>query len=94
MKAVPKSGVHNPLKNNERYLQFGEISRLAGEALSDPNIAEFFVQTIQKTVPKSHAQAMGEVKVTADFLKNFAGDNVRFLARSFGVPGDHYGQMR
>ena len=27
MKAVPKSGVHNPLKNNERYLQYGEISR-------------------------------------------------------------------
>mmetsp|Transcript_33130 Transcript_33130/g.76345 ORF Transcript_33130/g.76345 Transcript_33130/m.76345 type:complete len:413 (-) Transcript_33130:62-1300(-) len=44
-------------------------------------------------VPKSHAQAMGEVKITAAFLKNFAGDNVRFLARSFGVPGDHYGQM-
>ena len=36
---------------------------------------------------------MGEVKVTADFLKNFGGDNVRFLARSFGVPGDHYGQF-
>ena len=28
MKSVPKSGVHNPLKNVERYLQFGEISRL------------------------------------------------------------------
>ena len=27
LKSVPKSGVHNPLKNNERYLQFGEISR-------------------------------------------------------------------
>ena len=24
---VPKSGVHNPLKNVERYLMFGEISR-------------------------------------------------------------------
>ena len=36
---------------------------------------------------------MGEVKVTADFLNNFGGDNVRFLARSFGVPGDHYGQF-
>jgi 1-pyrroline-5-carboxylate dehydrogenase len=93
MKNVPKSGVHNPLKNVERYLQFGEISRKAGEALSDPTIAEFFIQTIQKTVPKSHAQAAGEVKVTADFLKNFGGDNVRFLARSFGVPGDHYGQF-
>jgi 1-pyrroline-5-carboxylate dehydrogenase len=34
-----------------------------------------------------------QVKVTADFLNNFAGDNVRRLAQSFGVPGDHYGQM-
>eukprot|EP01082_Thalassiosira_pseudonana_P005456 g5040.t1 g5040 contig18:503112-504608(+) len=78
---------------SERYVQFGEISRKAGEALSDPQTAEFFAQSIIKTVPKSHAQAMGEVKVTADFLKNFGGDNVRFLARSFGVPGDHYGQF-
>ncbi|KAL3769542.1 hypothetical protein ACHAWO_011055 [Cyclotella atomus] len=93
LRGVPKSGVHNPLKNVERYLMFGEISRKAGEALSDPTIAQFFVDTIQKTVPKSHAQAMGEVKVTADFLKNFGGDNVRFLAKSFGVPGDHYGQF-
>ena len=46
-----------------------------------------------KCVPKSHAQAYGEVKVTAAFLHNFAGDNVRRLAQSFGVPGDHYGQM-
>lgn len=27
MKAVTKSGVHNPLKNVERYLMYGEISR-------------------------------------------------------------------
>ena len=33
------------------------------------------------------------MKVTSAFLTNFAGDNVRFLARSFGVPGDHYGQQ-
>jgi 1-pyrroline-5-carboxylate dehydrogenase len=26
-------------------------------------------------------------------LNNFGGDNVRRLAKSFGVPGDHYGQM-
>ena len=30
--------------------------------------------------------------MTAAFLHNFAGDNVRFLAKSFAVPGDHYGQ--
>ena len=27
LRSVPKSGVHNPLKNCERYLQYGEISR-------------------------------------------------------------------
>ena len=27
MKAVTKSGVHNPLKNVQRYLMYGEISR-------------------------------------------------------------------
>jgi 1-pyrroline-5-carboxylate dehydrogenase len=46
-----------------------------------------------KCVPKSHGQASGEVRVTAAFLNNFAGDNVRRLAQSFGVPGDYYGQM-
>ena len=58
-----------------------------------PEICEFFARSIQKCVPKSHAQAMGEVQVTAAFLNNFGGDNVRRLAQSFGVPGDHYGQM-
>ena len=27
MQSVPKSGVHNPLKNVERYLMYGDISR-------------------------------------------------------------------
>lgn len=93
LRKCPKSGLHNPLKNPERYVQYGEITRRAGDALTQPEIAEFFVQAIQKCVPKSHAQALGEVKVTAAFLNNFAGDNVRRLAQSFGVPGDHGGQM-
>ncbi len=38
-------------------------------------------------------QAMGEVTVCATFLDNFSGDNVRYLARSFGVAGDHNGQV-
>lgn len=58
-----------------------------------PEIQEFFIRAIQKCVPKSHTQAKGEVMVTASFLNNFGGDNVRRLAKSFGVPGDHYGQM-
>ncbi len=58
-----------------------------------PDIQEFFTHSIMKCVPKSYAQAEGEVKVTAAFLNNFGGDNVRFLARSFGNPGDHLGQQ-
>lgn len=93
MKAVTKSGVHNPLKNVQRYLMYGEISRRAGQALSEPDVQEFFTRSIMKCVPKSYAQAKGEVSVTAAFLNNFSGDNVRFLSRSFGVPGDHVGQQ-
>jgi len=93
LQAVPKSGVHNPLKNVERYLLYGDISRKAGEQLLRPNVQEFFTQCIMKCSPKSHAQAKGEVLVTAAFLNNFGGDNVRFLARSFGNPGDHFGQQ-
>ena len=33
-----------------------------------------------------------QVRITRQFLDNFTGDNVRYLARSFGVPGDHLGQ--
>lgn len=28
LQKVPKSGVHNPLKNPERYVEYGEVSRL------------------------------------------------------------------
>lgn len=93
LRSCPKSGLHNPLKNPHRYVEYGEISRKAGNALSQPDVADFFARSIQVCVPKSYAQAMGEVKVTADFLNNFGGDNVRRLAKSFGVSGDHYGQM-
>jgi len=58
-----------------------------------PDVADFFADAIMKCVPKSKGQALGEVKVTASFLNNFAGDNVRRLAKSFGVAGDYYGQM-
>jgi len=90
---VTKSGVHNPLKNVQRYLMYGEISGMVGQALGEPEVEEFFINCIMKCVPKSYAQAKGEVAVTAAFLNNFGGDNVRFLARSFGNPGDHVGQQ-
>jgi 1-pyrroline-5-carboxylate dehydrogenase len=92
-KEVPKYGVHNPLKNPERYVQWGEICHKAGHELSKPEVLDFFAHTIARVMPKSYYQAWYETKVTADFLKNFAGDNARFNAGGFNVPGDHTGQV-
>ena len=43
-------------------------------------------------MPKSDVQSKGELTVTRKFFENFAGDNARFLFRSFNVSGDHDGQ--
>lgn len=88
----PKYGMHNPIHNVQRYLQYGAISFKAAQMLAQPEVEHFFARLIQRTSPKSYGQAQGEVVVTRKFLENFTGDNVRFLAKSFGVPGDHAGQ--
>ncbi|KVH98740.1 Aldehyde dehydrogenase, conserved site-containing protein [Cynara cardunculus var. scolymus] len=89
----PKHGMHNPFKSPERYLLYGDISSKAGHMLSLPEVSDFFAKLIQRVAPKSYQQALGEVYVTGKFLENFSGDQVRFLARSFGVPGNHLGQQ-
>ena len=88
-----KSGLHNPLKNPQRYLKYGDISAQAAAKMRDPEVMNFFAKLIQRVAPKSDSQALGEVAVTQKFIENFGGDQVRFLARSFAVPGDHPGQM-
>ena len=90
--SCPKSGLHNPFKAPERYLKYGEVSAKLAEEMRKPAVEEFFARLIQRVAPKSHAQALAEVVVTRKFLENFAGDNVRFLARGFSVSGDHLGQ--
>ncbi|XP_031487376.1 probable aldehyde dehydrogenase isoform X1 [Nymphaea colorata] len=89
----PKYGLHNPLRSQERYLLFGDISAKAASRLADPEVAHFFTRLIQRVSPKSYKQALAEVQVTQKFLENFSGDQVRFLARSFTVPGNHLGQQ-
>ncbi|KAL6175537.1 hypothetical protein ACLB2K_052176 [Fragaria x ananassa] len=89
----PKHGLHNPFKSPERYLKYGDISAKAATMLSLPKVADFFTRLIQRVAPKSYQQAYGEVYVTQKFLENFSGDQVRFLARSFTVPGNHLGQQ-
>ncbi|KAG4932762.1 hypothetical protein JHK87_046764 [Glycine soja] len=93
LSSCPKHGAHNPFKAPERYLMFGEISAKAAHMLSLPKVLDFFTRLIQRVSPKSYQQAFGEVYVTQKFLENFCGDQVRFLARSFAVPGNHLGQQ-
>jgi 1-pyrroline-5-carboxylate dehydrogenase len=71
----------------------GEVNRRVVEAMQDPEVFKFFVRLVQRTCPKSYAQAEGEIKVMVDFFKNFCGDNVRYLANGTRSPGDHYGQF-
>ncbi|KAM7471388.1 hypothetical protein LguiA_009571 [Lonicera macranthoides] len=75
------------------YLMYGDISAKAAYMLSLPEVSDFFTRLIQRVAPKSYQQALGEVYVTRKFLENFSGDQVRFLARSFAVPGNHLGQQ-
>ncbi|KAI8543426.1 hypothetical protein RHMOL_Rhmol08G0216900 [Rhododendron molle] len=89
----PKHGLHNPFKEPERYLMLGDVSVNAAHMLSQPKVFDFFTRLIQRVSPKSYQQALGEVFVTRKFLENFCGDQVRFLARSFAVPGNHLGQQ-
>lgn len=89
----PKHGLHNPFKAPERYLMLGDVSTRAAHMLSLPKVSDFFTRLIQRVAPKSYNQALGEVFVTQKFLENFSGDQVRFLARSFAVPGNYLGQQ-
>ena len=93
LNSCTKSGLHNPFKSPERYVKYGSVSAKAACMLAEPEVEDFFVKLIQRVAPKSDFQARGEVRVTQKFLENFGGDQVRFLARSFQVPGDHAGQM-
>lgn len=93
LKLCPRSGLHNPFKNVERYTLYGQICRRVAEALHQEEIFDHFVKLIQRVFPKSDIQAQAEMKVCRAFFENFAGDNVRFLARGFTNPGDHEGQQ-
>ncbi len=90
--SCPKSGLHNPFKNTERYVLLGKVCARAAASLAEPAIEEFFVRLVQRVMPKSRQQCVNEVIVTRVFLENFSGDGVRFLGRGFSNPGDRTGQ--
>ena len=92
LKSCPKYGLHNPFLNPDRYVMLGRVCARAAALLAQPEVEDYFVRLIQRVMPKSRAQSLGEVVVTRVFLENFAGDGVRFLGRGFSNPGDHNGQ--
>ena len=92
MAGCPRSGLHNPLKNPERYTMIGEVMVKAAAELGKPEVTEYFASLIQRLVPKSMPQCRGEPVVTRKWMENYGSDQVRYLARSFGIPGDFAGQ--
>jgi 1-pyrroline-5-carboxylate dehydrogenase len=53
LRQCPKSGLHNPFKNKERYLMLGEVCRKVVECMQDKKVWDFFIEAIQRTCPKS-----------------------------------------
>eukprot|EP00434_Breviolum_minutum_P024381 symbB.v1.2.021531.t1/scaffold1865.1/size98072/8 len=92
MASVPRSGLHNPFKNPERYVMLGEVCGAAAREMFKPEVSDFFCRLIQRVAPKSYAQAGGEIKAVRTWLQDYSGNNVRMLAESTGLPGDHLGQ--
>jgi 1-pyrroline-5-carboxylate dehydrogenase len=93
MRRVPKSGLHNPFKSPERYLMLGDICFKTAHSLHISENEERIVNEIISVTGKTEDQAYGELRVTRKFLENFSGDQVRFLAKGFNTPGDHFGQL-
>jgi len=92
MANTPRYGLHNPLKNVERYIMLGEVMAKGAIELRKPENVEYFAKLIQGCLGKSMAQCTGEPTVVRKFMENYACDNVRFLGRSFRVPGDYQNQ--
>jgi 1-pyrroline-5-carboxylate dehydrogenase len=53
LKSCLKSGLHNPLRNVERYLMLGQVSFKAAMMLEDKEVADHFAHLIQSVMPKS-----------------------------------------
>ena len=92
MRSCPRTGLHNPIKNPERYSMLGEVMANGARELHKPDVKEYFSRLIQRVVPKSWAQCQGEPTVVRKWMENYSCDQVRYLARGFSVPGDHGGQ--
>ena len=58
-KKIPAYGLHNPIRNVSRYMQFGEIFLKIATEMRKPEVEDYFVKLIQRVMPKSRAQVVG-----------------------------------
>lgn len=63
LRSCGKTGLHNPFRNVDRYVMLGRVCAAAAVALREPSTNDYFTRMIQRTSPKSYAQAKGEVDV-------------------------------
>jgi len=56
LKSCPKTGLHNPLKSVERYVELGRVCAKAAALMAEQDVADFFAKLIQRVMPKSWAQ--------------------------------------
>ncbi len=66
--SCPKSGLHNPLKNTDRYVHLGRVCARSAALLATPEVEDYFVRLTQRVMPKSWQQCVNEVVVTRVFL--------------------------
>ncbi|CAH0516242.1 unnamed protein product [Peronospora belbahrii] len=76
MRSCPKHGLHNPLKNIDRYVMYGEICAKAGTLFREEKVADYFAKLVQRTSPKSYFQARNEVTTRAKKAVAIAGHTV------------------
>ena len=45
LRSCPKSGLHNPQKNPQRYVMLGRVCANVAAIMADPDVTEFFAKT-------------------------------------------------
>ena len=67
-KATPRWGLHNPIKNVSRYTMYGDVFFKIAQEMRKKEVEAFWTRLIQRVMPKSDIQSLGEVTVTRKFF--------------------------
>ena len=81
LRECPRSGLHNPLKNVERYNMLGDVMAKGARELAKPEVNAYFAELIRRVVPKSKAQCVGEPTITRKWMENYCCDQARNARR-------------